>query len=62
MAGPSPYASGLSLAVTDLGAQTLRQRDEELDAMKKKKQAMGAKAQAIPMGSAAVMSLTGNQY
>lgn len=64
MAGfaPNPLNSSMSAAVQDLGlgADTAAKTQAELEEMKRRKKAMGANA--TPLGSAAVMSLTGNQY
>lgn len=64
MAG-APNNPILSAAVQDLGpnqSDTLSKLQREQEAMKRRKQSMGEKALATPLGSASVMSLTGNQY
>jgi hypothetical protein len=59
----SPLTPLLSAAVQDLGlhSDTLQKTQDEIDEAKRRKKALGA-SKAMPMGSAAVMSLTGNQY
>lgn len=59
----SPLTPLLSAAVKDLGlnTDTLQKTQDELDAQKRRQKVMGAN-KALPLGSAAVMSLTGNQY
>lgn len=54
--------SGNSSAVQDLGlgADTINKTQQELEEIKRKKKLFGESA--TPLGSAAVMSLTGNQY
>lgn len=53
----------LSAAVQDLGlgGDTQQKTQDELDAQKRRKKAVGPN-KAMPLGMAAVMSLTGNQY